>query len=182
TNRPDTSKFSAGYDLEGNKFGKGNGGGKAEGFVNVPLSDRAAIRLVGFYEKDGGYIDNKPAGRTYQRPVSVPNPADPDNPFIFNHPLTVNNAKFVKKDFNSVETYGGRAALKVDLSDDWTATPSVIYQHQKANGTFLYDPNAGDLAVHDFTPDRNLDKWYLASLTVQGKLSNWDVTYSGSYF
>jgi iron complex outermembrane receptor protein len=181
TNKPDTSKFSAGYDLEGNKFGKGNGGGKAEGFVNIPITDRAAIRLVGFYEKDGGYIDNTLADRTYERPTTVPG-SDPDNPTTVNNPLTVNNAKFAKKDFNSVETYGGRAALKVDLSDDWTVTPGLIYQHQKANGTFLYDPAAGDLAVHDFTPDRNLDQWYLASLTVQGKLSDWDVTYSGSYF
>jgi len=58
----------------------------------------------------------------------------------------------------------------------------VIYQHQKANGTFLYDPRVGDLEVHDFTPDRNLDHWYLASLTLQGKVSDWDLTYSGSYF
>ncbi|HEY0316404.1 MAG TPA: TonB-dependent receptor [Sphingomonas sp.] len=49
-------------------------------------------------------------------------------------------------------------------------------------GTFLYDPSAGDLEVHDFTPDHNRDHWYMASLTVQGKLSNWDVTYAGSYF
>src|ERR1700761_2126174 len=68
TNKPDASKFSAGYDLEGNKFGDGNAGGKAEGFVNVPISPDVAIRLVGFYEKDGGYIDNTPGTRTYQRP------------------------------------------------------------------------------------------------------------------
>jgi iron complex outermembrane recepter protein len=68
------------------------------------------------------------------------------------------------------------------VADDWSVTPGIMYQHQKANGTFLYDPRAGDLEVHDFTPDHNLDHWYMASLTVQGKLSNWDVTYAGSYF
>ena len=185
TNKPDTSKFSAGYDLEGNKFGKGNAGGKAEGFVNVPISPDVAIRLVGFYEKDGGYIDNTPGTRTYQRPHTVDTgQVDADgNPIttVETAPLTINNDQFAKKDFNSVETYGGRAALKVDLDENWTLTPQIIYQHQKANGTFLYDPRAGDLDVHDFTPDRNLDHWYLASLTVQGKLSDWDVTYSGSY-
>jgi outer membrane receptor protein involved in Fe transport len=185
TNKPDTSKFSAGYDLEGNKFGKGNAGGKAEGFVNVPISPDVAIRLVGFYEKDGGYIDNTPGTRTYQRPHTVDTgQVDVDgNPIttVENAPLTINNDQFAKKDFNSVETYGGRAALKVNLDENWTLLPQIIYQHQKANGTFLYDPRAGDLEVHDFTPDRNLDHWYLASLTVQGKLSDWDVTYSGSY-
>src|SRR4051812_2562989 len=38
TNKPSTRKFEAGYDLELNKFGKGNMGGAANGFVNVPLS------------------------------------------------------------------------------------------------------------------------------------------------
>lgn len=202
TNKPDASKFAAGYDLEGNKFGKGNGGGKAEGFVNIPLSERAAIRLVGFYEKDGGYIDNTHShGRTvfnpitgqydynrpYRRTVSGFLPDGSPNPDYYSSaPLPddyyPDNSKFVKNDFNSVETYGGRAALKVDLNDNWTVTPAGIYQHQKAKGTFLYDPHAGDLQVHDFTPDNNLDHWYLASLTVQGKVSDWDLTYSGSYF
>ncbi len=65
TNKPDTRKFSAGYDLDLNKFGKGNVGGQANGFVNIPLSERAAIRLVGFYEHDGGYIDNTFKSRTF---------------------------------------------------------------------------------------------------------------------
>jgi iron complex outermembrane receptor protein len=184
TNKPDTSKFYGGFDLEGNKFGSGGYGGQAEGFVNIPLSDRAAIRLVGFYTRDGGFIDNTAGSRTYQRPhtVAAPTDEDPDATAVANAPLTVNNAKFVKNNFNDVKTYGGRAALKFDLDDNWTVTPAAIYQHQVANGTFLYDPNVGDLKVHDFTPDRNTDHWYLASLTVQGKISNWDVTYSGSFF
>ncbi len=177
TNQPDTSHFSAGYDLQGDKFGDGNGGGQAEGFVNVPLGDRAAIRLVGFYDHEGGYIDNTEANRTYQRP----NDYTPDGSVV-DSPLTINNARFAKNNFNDIDTYGGRALLKVDVGDDWSVTPGIMYQHQKANGTYLYDPRAGDLEVHDFTPDHNIDHWYLASLTVQGKLSNWDVTYSGSYF
>src|SRR6202008_2384669 len=50
TNAPDPTRFSAAYDLEGNKFGSGGVGGQAEGYVNIPLSDRAAIRLVAFTE------------------------------------------------------------------------------------------------------------------------------------
>ena len=181
TNQPDTSRFSAGYDLQGDKFGDGNAGGQAEGFVNVPLGERAAIRLVGFYDHEGGYIDNTEADRTYLRPHAVGTDAD-GNEIDANAPLTVNNAKFAKKNFNDLTTYGGRALLKVELGDNWTVTPGIDYQHQLAHGTYLYDPNAGDLQVHDFTPDHNRDHWYLASMTVQGKLSNWDVTYAGSYF
>ena len=177
TNQPDSSRFTAGYDLQGDKFGGGNAGGQAEGFVNVPLGEHAAIRLVGFYDHEGGYIDNTYGTRTYERPNDYT-----DDGSVVDSPLTVNNAKFAKKNFNDTDTYGGRALLKVDLGDDWTITPGIMYQHLKANGTYLYDPRVGDLEVHDFTPDKDKDKWYLASMTVQGKLGNWDVTYAGSYF
>ncbi len=175
TNKPELGKFSAGYDLTGTKFGKGNAGGTAEGFANIPLGETAAIRLVGFYEHDGGYIDNTLGQRTYQRPV------DNGDGTVTNYPLTVTNADQVKKNFNDVDTYGGRVELKVDLSDNWTVTPMLMAQHQIAHGTFGFDPNVGDLAVHEYTPDRNLDKWYQAALTVEGKIGNFDLVYSGGY-
>ena len=171
TNKPNPAKFEAGYDLQLNKFGKGGFGGIGEGFVNIPLSSRAAIRLVGYYQHDGGYIDNTLGQRTF----TLGDLDDTTN-------LTVNNAALVKKNFNSVDSYGGRAALKVDLDDNWTVTPSIVAQHQKAKGAFLYDPRAGDLQVHDFTPDINLDRWYQAALTIEGKIGNWDLVYSGGYF
>lgn len=171
TNKPDPTKFSAGFDVDANKFGKGNAGATVEGFVNIPLSDKAAIRLVGFYEHDGGYIDNTRATRTYTL-----NDGDPDTN------VTINNDKLAKNNFNDIDTYGGRAALKLDLSEDWTVMPAFVYQEQTAHGNFLYDPRAGDLKVHDFTPDLNKDRWYQAALTIQGKLSDWDVTYAGGYF
>jgi outer membrane receptor protein involved in Fe transport len=181
TNKPDPSKFSAGYDVKGDKYGKGAAGGGFEGFVNFPLSDAAAIRLVGYYEHDGGYISNKYSTQTYQRAVSAANnsfsgiaiPADP---------ITVNNAAYAKKNFNDVDTYGGRAALKVDLNEQWTVTPSVVYQHQRANGVFSYDPAVGDLKVTDYSKDLNLDHWYQSALTIEGKVSNWNVLYSGGWF
>lgn len=179
TNKPDPSKFEGGYDLQLNKFGKGGVGGSVEAFINYPLSETAALRVMGFYQRDAGYIDNTPGERTYLRPHYAVQ-FDDTTPVI-ESPLTVNNAGFVEKNFNDVESYGGRAALGIDLDDNWTATPGVIYQRQVANGTFLYDPRVGDLEVHDFTPDKNKDRWYLASLTIEGKLSDWDVTYSGSY-
>lgn len=171
TNKPEMGKFEGGYDLNLNKFGKGKMGGSAEAFVNVPLSENAAIRAVGWYRHDGGYIDNTLASRTYTLSDS-----DPTND------LTVNNAAFVKKDFNETDTYGGRAALGIDLDDSWTVTPGIQGQYQKAKGTFGFDPvRAGDLKVHEFAPDLNIDKWYLASMSIQGKVGDFDLTYAGGY-
>jgi iron complex outermembrane receptor protein len=175
TNQPDTTKFAAGYDLQGDKFGPGGYGGILESFVNIPLSDTVALRLVGFYERDGGYVDNSPADRTYLRPHTL---ADGS---VVDAPLTINNAAYAKNAFNNAEIVGGRAALKVDLASNWTLTPSLIAQETRTDGEFLFDPRAGDLQVHDFTPNDRRDTWYLGSLAVQGKISDWDVTYTGSY-
>src|SRR6202035_2494565 len=58
TNKPDPTKFSAGYDVEGNRVDHGGAGWQAQAFVNIPLSTFAAIRLVGWDEHDAGFIDN----------------------------------------------------------------------------------------------------------------------------
>ena len=171
TNKPDTSKFESGINVQFNKFGKGKAGGEFESFLNLPLSDRTALRLVGFYQHDGGYIDNVLATRTYT--LGDGNPATN---------VVVNNASLVEKDFNDVDTYGGRAALKIDLDDNWTATPSIIYQHQLSHGSFAFDKTKGDLKVSDFLPSSNLDRFYQAALTIEGKISDFDIVYSGGYF
>lgn len=172
TNKPDPDAFSAGFDVEANAFAKGDAGGAFEGYVNAPISDRAAVRLVGYYDKQGGFISNKAGSTTYQRANG------PDT----EQPLTVDNARLVRKNFNDVETYGARAALRIELDNQWTLTPSLLYQHQEADGAFSFDPKVGDLAVVEYRPDYNRDEWYLAALTIEGKIGNFDLLYSGSWF
>ncbi len=174
TNKPNPNKFEAGIDLTGTTFGRGanSSGGTIDGFINIPLSNNIAFRANAFYERDGGFVSNVPGTRTYQ----VLNEAGNTVPY------TVNNAAFVKKNFNDTETAGGRAALGIDLDDNWTVTPSVIYQHQKTHGTYLFDPAVGDLQVQDYAPDHGSDEWYQAAMTIHGKISNWELTYAGGYF
>jgi outer membrane receptor protein involved in Fe transport len=174
TNKPDTKAFSGGYDVKADKFGKGDGGGEFEGYVNVPLTDYAAVRLVGFYEHDGGYVNNVYTSDTFLRGAPAAG--------IPNDPITLNNAAFVKPRFNDVDTYGGRGALKVDLNDNWTLTPQVLFQHQLANGNSSFDPQNGDLNVTDFAPDIDQDNWYQSALAIEGKVANFDVLYSGGWF
>jgi outer membrane receptor protein involved in Fe transport len=187
TNKPDPSGFSAGYDLKGDKWKDGAGGGEIEGFVNIPLSGNAAIRLVGYYEHDGGYINNVYRQDTFQRfsPSGTPvagGPAGGPDGYPDYAPVTINNANAVKKDANPVDSAGGRAALKVDLNDQWTITPMLIAQHQNTSGDFGYDPHFGDLNVADYYLGYNRDNWYQSVLTVEGKVSNWDLVYTGGWF
>jgi iron complex outermembrane receptor protein len=174
TNKPDASGFSAAYDVKVNTTDRGGVGASTEGYANIPIADNAAIRLVGWLEHDAGYIDNVAgtdlaAGivngvRTY--PASG---------------IQINNAALVKNNYNSADIFGGRAALKIDLDDNWTITPSLIAQETRANGSFAFDPAVGDLKVVKFTPEYIHDSWYQAALTIEGKIANLDVTYSGAY-
>ena len=177
TNKPDPTKFSASYDAEANKYGKGDGGGSFEGYVNVPMGDKAAVRLVGYYQHDGGYISNVPGTVTYQRAT----PSFPAQPVTFSNDGLDGRAA-AKNNFNSIDTYGGRAEFKFNFADTWSISPTYIYQYAKTDGAFIYDPKVGDLKVTDFRPDSNKDSWYQTALVIEGKIGNIDALYSGGYF
>ena len=161
TNKPDPSGFSAAYGVEANKVTEGGAGGVGEAYVNIPLADNAAVRLVAWRKRDAGYIDNVPGTRTF--PTSG---------------ITDDNFDLAKDDYNSVDTSGLRAALKVDLSDNWTVTPAVMAQRTKSGGLFAFDSTKGDLELSHGYPERADDRWTQAALTVQGRVGNFDVTYA----
>ncbi len=164
SNKPDNSGFSANYDVETNSVDHGGIGYLGQGMVNIPLADNIAIRIVAWDEHDAGYIDNVHGTRTY--PTSG---------------ITIDNATAVEKDYNTVDKLGARAALKIDIDENWTITPSLTAQQENSNGLFAYDPSVGDLKVVHFLPEYAKDKWYQAALTIQGKIGNLDLLYSGGY-
>ncbi|HEX9207103.1 MAG TPA: TonB-dependent receptor [Steroidobacteraceae bacterium] len=164
TNKPDPTEYKAGYGLELNSVDHGGMGYLAEGFVNLPINDRMAVRLVGWQRHDAGYIDNVYGERTFPT-------AD----------VTVDNAGHTENNYNDVDTTGARAALKIDLNDTWTITPQVMGQKQFANGIFAYDSTVGELQVSHRFPEKSDDRWVQAALTVEGKVANLDLIYAGSY-
>ena len=171
TNQPDPDAFSAGFSLEGSSISDGGLSGGAEGFINVPLSNRAAIRLVAWNEHDGGYIDNVQGTRTYPTCDAGPNDGS----------CTIDNAGIAQDDYNTLDTYGARAALRIELNDSWTITPTIMAQDQRSEGIFAFDPNVGDLAVTHFLPESAHDSWYQAALTINGTIGNLDLVYAGAY-
>ena len=122
----------------------------------------AAIRLVGWVRHDGGYIDNVAATRTF--PTSG-----------------ISQTSLAKDNYNDADTYGARAALKIDLNDNWSITPSVMFQKQKGNGVYAGESDIGDLEVAHWHPENTDDQWAQAALTVEGKISNLDITFASSY-
>lgn len=165
TNKPDYSGTYGAADMELNSVAHGDVGGVAQGFLNFRLSDRSALRVVGWYRHDGGYIDNIAGSRTY--PVSG---------------ITQTNADLVEKNYNDVDTYGARMALGIELDDDWTITPTLMGQVQKVNGSFAQERSSAvskKLQTVQYNPESSKDEWYQAALTIEGKIGNWDLVATG---
>lgn len=171
TNKPDLDRSYGQVNLELNKVSHGDFGYTGEGFVNLPLASNVAARIVGWYRRDGGYIDNICGTRTYPTSgITIDNcdPSDPDH-------------NVGEDDYNDVYTYGARAALRIDLNDNWTITPQVMGQHQTSYGSFAEESGLGDLETMQFWYEKVRDKFWQAALTVEGKVGNFDVTYAGAY-
>src|SRR5437764_8841822 len=166
TNKPDLNATYGRVDGELNTVAHGGVGGKAEGMINIPITPHIAFRGVAFYEHDAGYIDNVFGSRTYLSPRGN---------------ISFNNSQFLKKNFNDVDIYGGRAALKIDLDDNWTVLPQIMYQNTRANGVFFENANLPPLQTVRFQPEVAKDHFTQVALTIQGKLANFDLTYSGAY-
>ncbi len=170
TNKPSTAGYSAGVDVEVNQVDGDDTGHVEEAFVNIPLSDTVAVRLVGWNQETAGYIDNVKGTRTYTR-----GDTDPTND------LTISNAGIASDNYNGTITRGYRAALRAELGENWVITPQVMGQRTKTSGIFAYDPSVGDLKVTHFYPEASDDKWTQAALTIEGQIANLDVTYAGSF-
>jgi iron complex outermembrane recepter protein len=180
SNKPDPTKFEASYDLTGDAITNGGGQGwKAEGFVNIPLSPIAAIRLVGWDEHDPGYINNV-AGTNVNAGIVNGNRSFPT--WTGATGQTLSNAGFVSNNYNTSETKGGRGALKVNLGDDWYVMPSFMGQTLGASGFFAYDPAVGPLQVVHSGPENDQDSFTQTALTVEGKVHDFDITYAGAWF
>ena len=173
TNKPELGVNDGGFGLELNQVDSDDTGYVLEGFTNMPVSDNAAVRLVGWARKDAGWVDNVLGSRTFPGVASTT--ADD---------ITVTNSAFAKDNYNTIDTVGGRAALRIDLNDEWTVTPTIMAQKQEGEGSWGDDLSSfvgGDNDVTHFRPEFTNDEWVQVGLTVEGKVGNFDVVYAGSY-
>ena len=171
TRKPDVSGFSAGYSFELNTVADGGMGHVAEGFLNLPLGKSAAARLVFWDKKDAGYIDNVPGTRTFPGVDDLSGGTEG----------TIDNSRVAGDDYNDVDTRGFRGALRIELGENWTVTPSIMTQRQQINGNFAMDPVIGDLQIQKWHPEEIDDRFTQSSLTVQGKIGNFDLTYAWTH-
>ncbi len=104
TNQPNLDQFEGHVELDLNSVTDGDIGGHIKGMVNLPLSENAALRLVGYTTEYGGFIDA----------------------------LRENGS--VTKDVNGGNRTGARAALTYTPTDSFTITPRIVYQEIETDG------------------------------------------------
>ena len=166
TNEPSTKSFyvNAGTEISSVKEGGANYG--ADVVFNVPLKeDKAALRLVGFYNSKSGIFDKTPSG--YE-------------------PLNTNHAALteVKEDVDDERSYGFHASLKLTPNDKWTVLPKLIYQKTEADGYNLADIKPGNFnTVRSADIDEDFeDSFTSTSLTVKHNTGKGEFVSATSYF
>jgi outer membrane receptor protein involved in Fe transport len=165
TNKPDPEEFSYGTDITGGTIDDGETTYTGEGFVNIPVSDTAALRVVGWYDKSNGFVDNVPVTRTYS------------------NGFTVNNSRWADDDYNEEETKGARASFMAFLNDQWTLQIGAMTQSMDTVGAWDHDPTRySDLEVARFGPEFSEVDSQQFSLTLEGDLGIGDLVYAGSYY
>ena len=179
TNKPELGEFSGNVSATVDLVDGDDTGGVLEGYVNVPIGDNAAVRLVGWSRSDAGWIDNVAGERVF---YGVNNCAPGDNSCDADDIYQSTNGK---DNYNTIDTTGARASLRIDLGENWTVTPQVMYQKSESRGSWGDDLNdigvAGKYAVRHTLPEFTDDEWSMLGLTIEGSIGNFDVVYSGSY-
>jgi iron complex outermembrane receptor protein len=158
---------------------------------------------VFYADRQGGYIDNVLG--TYQMPfdghVGQAGQLPTGNPLLVERALqscigvsnctgsgytppirqTINNAAYVKNNYNSAVYKGFRAALSYKLNADWSIDAMHTRQKLSSEGVFDYQPSVGDLKVTKFAPNTLDDTFDMTTLNVTGRIGALSVLYSGSY-
>lgn len=193
TNKPKTDKFEG--RMEGSFGGTSGGSANASftGMVNVPIiQDKLAVRAVIYADHRGGYVDNKYSTFT-RRPTDL-------GAYYLNYggqnelPASqqsrngkYDNAPFVEDDFNPVDYTGGRVSLAWQATPDWDLLLTQSYQKLESKGsfavqtyTFDYAPLTG-MSSTLFKPQYNKDDYSNTAWTLNGKVGDFSVIYTGAY-
>ena len=104
TNQPLLGVNEVKVEVDGNYLDEGSTGGHLKTALNVPLGEDAAVRLVAYGTRYGGFIDARKEGGA------------------------------VDEDVNDGNRYGGRIALLWEPTENLSITPRIVYQNIDLGG------------------------------------------------
>ena len=164
--------------------------------LNMPLiADHMALRLDVFGQHDGGYFKRR----------FLTNPAEAADLPLDANPTTIGGLPTTTvDDVGRTNSLGGAGSLLVQLNDDFSVTPRIMFQKATSNGLNYADQGAYPVLENGLTPpppvtvnmhpesltqyrffnlpESSLDRWVLSSLSVKWHTGVGEVTSSTSYF
>jgi iron complex outermembrane recepter protein len=198
TNKPKLDvtegNVNAGYSYTAH----GDPNSNVDAMINLPLiPDTLAVRAVVYSDSRGGYINNLPS--TFTRQSTDLGIAKGNGGVVPTDSVVINNNNFVGDAINPVTYKGIRLQALYKINDDWNALLSQSYQNMDAEGVFYQMPYGSEgttftstakpigseplphLSVNLFNPSYNKDKFESTALTVNGKVGDLKLVYSGGY-
>lgn len=165
TNQPLLGVNEVKVEVDGNYLDEGSLGGHLKTAVNVPLGDDAAVRVVSYGTRYGGFIDARKEGGS------------------------------VDEDVNDGDRLGGRVALLWEPTENLSITPRVVYQKIDLGGfnrdevfnlfanRYTVPPTPlGDREQHLLLDEAFEDETLIFDTVVNWSIEDFfDVTYSVSY-
>jgi len=170
TNKPKLNVTEGNFDATYGTTAGGDDNSSVSGTINIPLiPDHLAIRATIFDDNRGGYISNVPST------ISFPG-----------SPVANNNA-LVESNTNPVTYKGLRVQGLYQINDDWNVLLAQNYQRMEADGYFAQYPIGSDGQalgrdqITAFTPNYDKDKYESTAWTLNGKVDDFKLVYTGSY-
>jgi outer membrane receptor protein involved in Fe transport len=138
-------------------------GYNAAAVFNAPLGNKAAVRVDGFYRKDHGYVD------------SIGNNPIPN--LLTGEEI---GRTLVAKDINDRKSYGGRASLLVDPTDNLSIRLTAFAQNLNsgAGDYFEVDPDTLKSLYGDFVQSRYQPEPTHIKYRVYYGTADWDVGFA----
>jgi iron complex outermembrane recepter protein len=211
TNKPNLTKTEGDLSAMYGTTAHGDPNQSVQGMLNVPVIEGTfALRGVIYDERRGGYIDNVPStftrsnndpGSTGQLQYTPPGgkcangqPAGTGGYCVPSYDVQGNNFGQAGNAQNPT-TYGGiRVEALWQVNDDWSALLSQSYQNMEADGSPAQYPYGSDYMVNPsapqqlgpwegtfFTPIYDKDRFENTALTINGKVGDLNLVYSGAY-
>lgn len=166
TNQPKLGEFEGMVEANLNTVTDGEEGGHLKGMINLPLGQRAALRVVGYYTEYAGFID------------------------------ALREGGGIDEDVNDGDRQGVRVALRYEPTDNIAITPRIVYQEVDVNGfnrqenfNLFANPFTTTRPAVTFTERQQFllldeeftDETTIADLTVEVGFSGMDLTSITSY-
>ena len=184
TRKPNPAYFDTGFNTRYSSTASGSDSAAVDAFINLPLTDQLAMRVVVYSDNQGGWIDNIPATFTPSGEVVDRNNVAGYGPSLTgaNSVQSVRNDALVQDDWNEASYRGARLGLSYAINDDWDLLVQHSEQTLEAEGSFVVDTSLDqDHASARFAPEFNRDDFGLTTWTASGRLAGLDVIYTGGH-